>query len=118
MLLKAEAKSAASWGPCRGRAASGAADFHTSSTLAVVVALGVGLPGRFLEGIGDGVLEAQSAALARGGIPCVAPVACAGGLEECRFESRLDRILGCVIAVCVSGADECRGALAVPVQHG
>src|SRR4051794_11235216 len=115
MLLKAEAKSAASWGPCRGRAASGAADFHTSSTLAVVVALGVGLPGRFLEGIGDGVLEAQSAALARGGIPCVAAIACAGGLEECRFEPRANRILGSVIAVRVSGAGECRCALSIAV---
>ena len=53
-----------------------------------------GLGSRFLEGVGDRVLEAQRAAFARGGIPCVGPAPCAGGLEERRVEPGLDRILG------------------------
>ncbi len=55
---------------------------------------GLELPGRFFEGVGDRGLEAQRAAFARGGIPCVGPVPCAGGLEERRIEPGLDRILG------------------------
>ena len=48
----------------------------------------------FLEGVGDRVLEAQRAAFARGGVPCVGPAPCAGGLEERLIEPGLDRILG------------------------
>ena len=58
------------------------------------------LRSRFLEGVGDRVLEAQRAAFARGGVPCVGPAARAGGLEERRVEPGLDRILG----LCRSGA--------------
>ena len=66
---------------------------------------------RFFEGVGDRVLETQCAAFARGGNPRVGPAPCAGGFEERRFEPN-------VVAVCVSGADECRGAPVVAVHHG
>src|SRR6266540_509312 len=79
---------------------------------------GLELHGRLFEGVGDRVLEAQRVAFARGGIPCVGPAPCAGGLEECPLEPGLDRILGFVVAVCVGGADECRGALVVAVHDG
>ena len=52
-----------------------------------------GLGSRFLEGVGDRVLEAQRAAFARGGIPCVGSAPCAGGLEERLVEPGLDRVL-------------------------
>jgi hypothetical protein len=53
------------------------------------------LRARFLEGVGDRVLEVQQAAFAGGGIPCVGPAPCAGGLEERFIEPGLDRILVC-----------------------
>ena len=60
-----------------------------------------GLAGGFFEGVGDCGLEGECAAFARGGIPCGWSVACAGGLEERRFEPGPDRILGrCRSGVC------------------
>jgi hypothetical protein len=41
-----------------------------------------------------------------------------GGLEERLIEPGLDWILCLVVAVCVSGAHECCGALGVAVHHG
>src|SRR5215211_7835489 len=82
------------------------------------VAVEGGLRGWFFEGIGDRVLEAQRAAFARCGVPCIGPTECAGGFEELLVESRLDRVLRVVIAVCASGADERRGALWVAVHRG
>jgi hypothetical protein len=40
-----------------------------------------------------------------------------GGVEE-RLESGLGRIVGVVVAMCVSGANECCGTVVVAVLHG
>ena len=72
----------------------------------------------FLETVGNRVPEAQRAAFAHGGVPRVGPAPRAGWLEERLVEPRLDRILGRVVAMCVSGADEYRGALGVAAHHG
>ena len=74
--------------------------------------------GRAVEGVGDRVLEAQRAAFARGGVPRVGAVACAGGLEERRVEPGVDGVVGLAVAVCGCGADEARGAVVVAVDCG
>jgi hypothetical protein len=56
-------------------------------------------------------LEAQAIASSnlkvlpsRTAVPGASPAPCAGGVEECLIEPFLDRILGLVVAVCVSAA--------------
>src|SRR4051812_38290608 len=79
---------------------------------------GLDLRGGFFEGVRDRCLEAQRAAFASGGIPCLGPMTSAGRREEVRLQPGVDATLGSVVAVCVSSTDEgCRTSV-VAVYRG
>ena len=94
-------------GACEGMSAAGAED------IVAMIDLGV----RFVEGVGDRVLEAQLAAVARGDVPRVAATVRAGGFNERMVEPGLDSIK-CLGVVCGSGADERGGAFGVAMHRG
>ena len=69
------------------------------------------------RGVGDRVVEAQSGAVARGGIPSGRPDATAGGPKERGGESGVDGILALAVAVCGYGSSESCGAIVLG-PHG
>jgi hypothetical protein len=73
---------------------------------AVVDRMALGLRSGFLETVGNRVPEAQRAAFAHGGVPRVGPAPRSGWLKERLVKPRLNPILGRVVAMCISGADQ------------